>query len=108
MGKVSYSWNEYDPQLRRRAYAATAAAQGVLLFLLLWFCFETPLPLPGEEGIDVMFGAETAGRQSAPVVAQRQEPVPPTPAVDRTADRQEQLTQDFEDAPEVVAATYTA
>lgn len=98
---AGYSWRAQDPRVRWRSYLATVLVQVLVIAALLWFCFETPLPLPGEEGITVSFGAENSGRNAetpayVPPAVQRA----PSPQVE---ERDESLTQDFEDAPEVRA-----
>ncbi len=98
---AGYSWRAQDPRVRWRSYLATVLVQVLVIAALLWFCFETPLPLPGEEGITVSFGTENSGRN-----AETPAYIPPatqrvTPA--QVEERDESLTQDFEDAPEVRA-----
>jgi len=100
---AGYSWRAQDPRVRWRSYLATVLVQVLVIAALLWFCFETPLPLPGEEGITVSFGTENSGRN-----AETPAYIPPatqrvTPA--QVEERDESLTQDFEDAPEVRGKT---
>ena len=98
---AGYSWRAQDPRVRWRSYLATVLVQVLVIVALLWFCLETPLPLPGEEGITVSFGTENSGRNAEtpeyiPPATQRVTPV-------QAEERDESLTQDFEDAPEVRA-----
>ena len=46
----------------RTGIIGTLITHGVVLALLLFFGFFTPLPLPGEEGILVNFGDSETGR----------------------------------------------
>ena len=90
---AGYSWRAQDPRVRWRSYLATVLVQVLVIAALLWFCFETPLPLPGEEGITVSFGTENSGRN-----AETPAYIPPatqrvTPA--QVEERDESLTQDF-------------
>jgi len=83
----------------------------VVLLLLLFFGFFTPLPLPGEEGILVNFGdtetgfgaEEPAPSESAPVVDQEEmkveaktPPPPPQKKVAPPVEKKELMTQDLE------------
>lgn len=101
-----YKWNDTDPQIRLRAMVVSGGLTLVVLLLLLWLGFVTPLPLPGEEGIAVSFGSENGGRHaSRPAVSQKRptstpQPPKPAPQPDRPR-RTETLTQDFEDAPTI-------
>lgn len=45
----------------KKALAGTLFFHGVLLLLLLYFGFSTPLPLPGEEGVEVNLGYSDMG-----------------------------------------------
>ncbi|HZL09626.1 MAG TPA: cell envelope integrity protein TolA [Prolixibacteraceae bacterium] len=83
----------------------------VILALLLFFGFFTPLPLPGEEGILVDFGdsekgigaEEPAPKESAPVKNQEEKqmeaqtpPPPPQKKVVTQAEKDALMTQDLE------------
>ncbi|PIE84791.1 MAG: hypothetical protein CSA07_00125 [Bacteroidia bacterium] len=101
---AKYQWKDTSPENRLKAAAVTLVVQLLLLLFLLLFGFVTPLPLPAEEGIAVSFGSEDAGLRSAPARSPRPRPTPPPPPpVERaTPDVPEQnMTQDFEDAPAV-------
>ena len=84
------------PVKYRNGIIGTVLYHGILLLLLLYFAFRTPLPLPGEQGILIQFGTTDFGfgsidpRMSDPAPV-RTQPVP-------TSSQQEQhLTQDFEE-----------
>jgi len=86
------------PVKYRNGLMGTILFHGMLLILLLYFAFRTPLPLPGEEGILVDFGNSNTGfgdfepRMSDPA------PVQPQPAPPQTSRQSEQiLTQDVEE-----------
>jgi TonB family protein len=82
----------------------------VILLLLLFFGFFTPLPLPGEEGILVNFGdsetgigmEEPAPGESAPLKNQEEKitetrtPPPPQKKVEAPSEKKALLTQDME------------
>lgn len=91
---VKYTWGDSDKSAQRWALLATLLLQLMLLFILFYFGFSTPLPLPGEEGIAVSFGEPTAGGQGGPTAA-------PAPRRTQTRQQVEPLTQDFEEAPSI-------
>ena len=83
----------------------------VILLLLLSFGFFTPLPLPGEESIEVNFGdsetgfgaEEPAPGESAPLIDKEEKraetmapPPPPVKKVTAPVEKEELITQDFE------------
>jgi TonB family protein len=86
-----------------RAFVITAAIYTLILFLILFLGFSTPLPLPAEEGILINFGEDETGsgtiepRPSEEVAMQ----MPTTPVVEDAVE--ELLTQDVEDAPTVAS-----
>jgi len=86
------------PVKYRNGLAGTCLFHGMLLILLLYLAFRTPLPLPGEEGILVDFGNSDFGlgnyepRMSDPAPAQ------PRPETSRPQQQEQTLTQDFEEA----------
>ncbi|HBZ65323.1 MAG TPA: hypothetical protein DEO70_00680 [Bacteroidales bacterium] len=45
----------------KRAFAGTLFFHGLILLALLYFGFSTPLPLPGEEGVEVNLGYSDEG-----------------------------------------------
>ena len=96
----TYNWSSHDPRIRRRAGIAMGLIQVLLLIVLLYFGFVTPLPLPGEEGIAVSFGTERGGQnqvwEETPRVTQPKYTPPAPPQTEETP-----LTQDYEEAPEV-------
>ncbi len=82
----------------------------ILLFLLLFLALRTPLPLPGEEGVEVNFGYDNTGYgqvqkdnpppKATPVPKQKVQPTPPLPEPETQSKQQdENLTQEAEDAP---------
>jgi len=81
----------------RNGLIGTILFHGFMLFVLFYFAFRTPLPLPGEEGILVQFGYTEIGlgnidpRMSEPT-PQRTQPAPSSPQ------QEQHLTQDFEES----------
>lgn len=71
---------------------------GVIILLLL-LGFSTPLPLPGEEGVEVNLGTDMEGsgfiQPEKPEVVEKETP-PPKPQTEKT---EEVVTQDIEEAP---------
>ena len=86
------------PVKYRNGLIGTVLFHGMLLILLLYMAFRTPLPLPAEQGILVDFGNSNTGlgnfepRMSDPAPVQ---PQPETPKA--TQAEQETLTQDIEE-----------
>ncbi len=95
----------------KRGFIGTIITHAVILVLLLFFGFFTPLPLPGEEGILVNFGdsetgigtEEPAPSESAPIKDQEEKkmevktpPPPPQKKVAAPAVKEAVMTQDFE------------
>ena len=88
------------PVKYRNGLIGTILFHGMIMFLLLYMAFRTPLPLPAEQGILVDFGSTNTGfgnyeppmSDPAPVRAQPQ----PTPAAERA--EEVNLTQDIEEA----------
>ncbi len=101
---VKYQWKDMNPRTRMKAAAATLVVQLLLLILLLVLGFVTPLPLPAEEGIAVSFGSADAGQHSAPMRSAppaRSRPTPPPEEVVASDVPEQNMTQDFEEAPAV-------
>lgn len=71
-----------------------------VLALLLILGFSTPLPLPGEEGVEVNLGADMEGSGFAqpekPVTVQKTTPPPPQAKTEKV---EEVVSQDIEEAP---------
>lgn len=95
----------------RTGLIGTIVTHVVVLVLLLFFGFFTPLPLPGEEGILVNFGdsetgfgaEEPAPSESAPVKDQEEKlaeiktpPPPPVKKVAAPVEKEALMTQDME------------
>lgn len=81
--------------------AGTILFHSILLLMLLFYKFVTPLPLPEEQGILVNFGTDDFGRGDVPVLSEKPADVPvnqPAPA-ETESGREQVLTQDFEEAP---------
>lgn len=88
-------------QLKSNGLAGTILFHGILLLMLFYFKFITPLPLPTEQGILVNFGTDNFGAGSRPVVATdpAETPMPVSVPTQQSAARQTVLTQEFEEAP---------
>ncbi len=91
----------------KRAFILTSVVFALLLVFSLIFGFITPLPLPGEEGIEINFGDDETGfgneepRVNEEVVEAPEPSQPEATQVEEVEDAQ--LTQDFEEAPAVAA-----
>ena len=87
------------PVKYRNGFIGTCLFHGLLLILLLYMAFRTPLPLPVEQGILVDFGNSNTGfgniepRMSDPAPVQSQ---PAATAANRS--EQQTLTQDVEES----------
>ncbi|MDO9511611.1 MAG: hypothetical protein Q7J34_07625 [Bacteroidales bacterium] len=78
----------------------TLAFHAMLLLLLFYFALRTPLPLPGEEGVEVNLGYSTQGMgdiQPPEIPASQQASIPSSTRVQK----EDLVTQDIEDAPAV-------
>ena len=76
-----------------------------ILLILILFGFTTPLPLPEEEGIMVNFGytgGETPIEPENNAETDNTDPANEVSESTPSESKESQLTQDFEDAPEVV------
>lgn len=95
----------------RTGLIGTLITHAVVLALLLFFGFFTPLPLPGEEGILVNFGdsetgfgeEEPAPSETAPIKDQEEKqaetmtpPPPPVKSVATPVEKEALMTQDME------------
>lgn len=94
----------------KTGFIGTIITHAVILALLLFFGFFTPLPLPGEEGILVNFGdsetgfglEEPAPGESAPAkgkdesITEKQTPPPPTRKAVAPVEKEALMTQDLE------------
>lgn len=81
----------------RTSLLVTLIFHGLLLLLIIFFGFSTPLPLPGEEGIQINFGNSEDG---SGLIEPQGNQVQAT-AVSNPDEKQENLTQDFEEAPSI-------
>lgn len=86
------------PVKYRNGLIGTILFHGLLLFLLIYMAFRTPLPLPEEQGILVDFGNSNSGfgnyepRMSDPA------PVQPRESTPQTTEEETILTQDIEES----------
>jgi colicin import membrane protein len=108
----------------KRGIIGTAIFHIIVLLILLFLGFFTPLPLPGEEGILVNFGESETGlgeiepspaeSEAAPVQPVQQEEIeevapppvtsPPKPQPKPAAAKEAAMTQDFEKTASIDAA----
>ena len=82
-----------------RGILGTVLVHMAILALLLILGFSTPLPLPGEEGVEVSLGKDMEGsgfiQPEKPAVIQKTTPPPQS-----QAEKEEEIvTQDIEEAP---------
>ena len=84
-----------------RGIVGTVIIHGLLLATIMLLALTTPLPLPGEEGVEVDLGYSDVG--SGIVQEEEAEPVQQpevTPTVTKPESTEEEvLTQDIEEAP---------
>ena len=86
------------PVKYRNGLIGTIAFHGLVLFLLLYMAFRTPLPLPAEQGILVDFGTSNTGSGNFEPRMSDPAPVLPQPQQTSSAKPEEQiLTQDTEE-----------
>ena len=86
-------------QNRGKGFAGTIIFHAGLLLLFIFFGLSTPLPLPGEEGVEVNLGNadEGMGVTQLPVPAATQEEVAPPPPEEQK--EEEIITQEVEETP---------
>lgn len=71
-----------------------------IILLLLFLGFSTPLPLPGEEGVEVNLGSSSAGKGTIqPDKPVSEKKTPPHPKLKVEEVEEEVVTQDTEPAP---------
>ena len=85
------------PVKYRNGLIGTILFHVMLMFLLLFMAFRTPLPLPAEQGIPVDFGNSDLGFGDFEPQMSDPTPVQPQPAAAATNEPQQNLTQDFEE-----------
>lgn len=87
---------------KRKALAGTLLFHLLLLLALFFLALRTPLPLPGEEGVEVNLGYSDQGmgqiQPERPETEESSTPPPPAEAQRASAD-EEVVTQRTEDAP---------
>ncbi len=96
---------------QRKGLIGTIIFHMLLIIALLFLALRTPLPLPGEEGVEVNFGYDQTGKgtiqkdnpppKAKPVVPKKAKPTPPKPKPKPVEQKQKEdnLTQDIEKAP---------
>jgi len=100
---------------QRKGLIGTILFHLLLIIALLFIALRTPLPLPGEEGVEVNFGYDQAGKglvqkdnpppKAKPVPVKKTKPVPPKPKQQETKPKEDNLTQDTETAPSLKEKT---
>ena len=85
------------PVKYRNGLIGTCLFHGMLLILLLYLAFRTPLPLPAEQGILVDFGNSDFGLGNYEPRMSDLAPVQPRPETSRNQQQEQTLTQDFEE-----------
>ena len=86
------------------AVVGTFLVHALLLLVLFFMAFRTPLPLPGEEGVEVDLGLYNQGmglvQPDNPAIPEQA--TPPKPQEDEsTKSKEEIVTQDTEEAPSI-------
>jgi len=103
----------FNNKYKRSGLVGTIVFHAIILLLVIFFGYSTPLPLPAEEGILINFGDSDEGiGQEEPKlneIAQQQaaenESKEATDISDSENDNEENITQDFEEAPVVKKET---
>ena len=91
---------------RFKGIVGTIGFHLLALLALLYFALSTPLPLPGEEGVEVNLGSSDAGmgriQESTPPPIEQQQRPAPTPQSEPEPEPEEDLiTQDIEETPAI-------
>lgn len=90
-----------DRKHKFRGIAGTLVFHMIIVMILLFLGFSTPLPLPGDEGVEVNLGSSEMGLGDfQPEEPARSMPATPPPAKVEKVD-EEVVTQDTEEAPAV-------
>jgi periplasmic protein TonB len=102
--KKLHSLDSTDNTTRLKAIVATVIFFALLLMLFFLLAFRTALPLPDEEGIDVILGYEESGKDNnveqfssfeKPQITETPTSEPQT----ETSESQEYITEDIEESP---------
>jgi outer membrane biosynthesis protein TonB len=105
VNQLKEMWKDKD---RRRGLIATTLVHILILFALFFLALRTPLPLPGEAGVEVNLGYDEQGvgniqSESAPPESQPTPPPQPVPQEiiepEPEIIEEEIVTQDIEEAP---------
>ncbi len=103
MSKIKEILKDKD---RRRGIIGTVTVHLLILAALFFLALRTPLPLPGEEGVEVNLGYDDTGMgdvQTESPMQQAETPPPPPPQEitepEPTPQEEEYITQDTEEAP---------
>jgi outer membrane biosynthesis protein TonB len=91
---------------RFKGIVGTIGFHLLALLALLYFALSTPLPLPGEEGVEVNLGSSDQGmgavQEQSPPPVQQPPPTLPPPQTDPEPEPEEDIiTQDVEEAPAI-------
>lgn len=91
---------------RLKGIVGTIGFHLLALLALLYFALSTPLPLPGEEGVEVNLGSSDFGmgqvqQTSPPPVEQTPPPQPPPQTEPEPEVEEDIITQDVEEAPAI-------
>jgi hypothetical protein len=95
-----------EKENRLKGIVGTVAFHLLLLLAVLYLALSTPLPLPGEEGVEVNLGSSEQGmgqvQEQSPPPVQQPPPQLPPPQTDPEPEPEEDLiTQDVEEAPAI-------
>ena len=91
---------------RFRGIAGTIGFHLMVLLALLYFALSTPLPLPGEEGVEVNLGSSDGGmgqvqERTPPPVEQPPQQIPLPQPDPEPEPEEDMVTQDVEEAPAI-------
>lgn len=88
----------------KKGIIGTTIFHVVIVLIIIFLGFSTPLPLPEEEGIIINFGTDNAGLGYTQPSRQETSPPPPAPRPQNQTQAEEDIiTQDIEEAPSLPA-----
>ncbi len=94
-----------DKKNRVKGVIGTIMFHLLLVLALILFGLSTPLPLPGEEGVEVNLGNSDEGmgyvQEEEPAERIQETQAPPPPPPEEEVQEEEIITQDVEEAPSI-------
>lgn len=87
---------------KRIGISATILVHIAIIAALFLICLRTPLPLPGEEGVEIQLGNSAEGTFSTSAAKATPSPQPTTPTQPEETTEEEIVTTSDEEAPEII------